>query len=638
MGTKSLFGRRSAAKPAHSRRGKRGAQKPAFAARSLRIERFEDRLLLSISTTPALESALYSQAALVGAPQVLSVIPNTGSIISNGAVLQSAPQQLTIQFNAGEKISPATLNAITLTRTDAAGNTTTVGLGYVGVNDAPNQNQVVVRFDSTLLSGTYMLNVATTLKDSNGNALSSAYALTFTLDLGAMVSSVVPQPVTRSISGQLQQNLKEIDVYFTDPLDPVSAQNPQLYQVIATNQTADTNDQGTPVNPVSVTYNAAKNEAVLLFAQNLNTLVQPTGTNSLRLRIGDFNEPITTTTIAAAEGEAGTSYAEAMQLSSTAFGSGPQSVAISNQIEATSYDLQWPGGPTDPGDRNLPAEPDVAIEAHFMGASGESTLGIPTYTYYFPVTYGVDANGNPVRNLITPAQEQRTREIFELYSYYFGVQFEEAAPGQTGDIGVCTGNLFPMGGTSGPGGVLGMGGGGLAVMDGAENWGTSPFGGEWQQVAMHEIMHCLGFGHSFELPADQIMGDDGAQGTSELTLPGLGDLDTALNMFRPQSTDIDMYQFTVSTPGTFSAETFAQRLSDPSLLNTELRLFTKNADGTYSVVAQNDDYFSNDSYIDLQLQPGTYYVGVSASGTTNTIPSCPTAAWAGRRRGLTSYG
>ena len=311
------------------------------------------------------------------------------------------------------------------------GNVTTVGLGYVGVNDAPNQNQVVVRFQTTLLSGSYTLTVATSLKDLSGKVLTQPYTLNFQLDLGSMVSSVVPQPVTCSITGQLQQNLKEIDVYFTDPLDAASAQNPQLYQLIATNQTADTNDQGTPVNPLSATYSAVNNEAVLLFAENLNSYA-PLGTNSLRLRIGDFNEPIQTTPITAAEGAAGTTYAAAMPVPSSEFGSGPQSVVISDQIETTSYDLQWPGGPTDPGNRILPDEPDVYVEGHFMGATSEGYYtGIPTYTYYFPITYGTDINGNPVRNNITPAQEQRTREIFQLFSYYFGVQFEEApAPPQ----------------------------------------------------------------------------------------------------------------------------------------------------------------------------------------------------------------
>ena len=150
---------------------------------------------------------------------------------------------------------------------------------------------------------------------------------------------------------------------------------------------------------------------------------------------------------------------------------------------------------------------------------------------------------------------------------------------------------------------------------------------------MHEIMHCLGFGHSFDLPPDQIMGDDITQGTSELTLPGLGDLDTGLSLFRPQSTDIDMYEFTVITPEHSAPRPLRNGSIDPSLLNTELRLFTRNADGAYTALAQNDDYFGTDSYINLQLQPGTYYVGVSASGNNQYDPLLPDSGMGGTTQG-----
>ena len=63
-----------------------------------------------------------------------------------------------------------------------------------------------------------------------------------------------------------------------------------------------------------------------------------------------------------------------------------------------------------------------------------------------------------------------------------------------------------------------------------------------------------------------------------------------------------------------------------------MRLFTRNADGTYCP-AQNDDYFGTDSYINLQLQPGTYYVGVSASGNNDYNPRLPDSGMGGTTEG-----
>ena len=44
-------------------------------------------------------------------------------------------------------------------------------------------------------------------------------------------------------------------------------------------------------------------------------------------------------------------------------------------------------------------------------------------------------------------------------------------------------------------------------------------------------------------------------------------------------------------------------------------------DGNYNVVARNDDYFGKDSFLQVTLTPGTYYIGVSASGNDVYDPS-----------------
>jgi hypothetical protein len=75
--------------------------------------------------------------------------------------------------------------------------------------------------------------------------------------------------------------------------------------------------------------------------------------------------------------------------------------------------------------------------------------------------------------------------------------------------------------------------------------------------------------------------------------------------------------------GTFSAETIAERLTRSSMLNSALRLYKETTSGASVVralVSQNDDYFGNDSSIQLQLEPGTYYLGVSSTGNTQYDP------------------
>jgi len=144
----------------------------------------------------------------------VSAFPNVGTFITEGAVGRQAPQQITIRFSPGTQVDPATIaTGITVTRanhdgTIGDGSDMRVEPGSITVDDAPNQNQVVVRFADTLPDDSYRITITgagtgglRTLAQGTTAVerfrAGGTFTLNFRLDLGAQVVGVVPQPVTR---------------------------------------------------------------------------------------------------------------------------------------------------------------------------------------------------------------------------------------------------------------------------------------------------------------------------------------------------------------------------------------------------------------------------------------------------------
>ena len=68
-------------------------------------------------------------------------------------------------------------------------------------------------------------------------------------------------------------------------------------------------------------------------------------------------------------------------------------------------------------------------------------------------------------------------------------------------------------------------------------------------------------------------------------------------------------------------ETFAERLNNSSNLDTYITLLKKDAvTGALSVVSANNNYFSQDSLIDVSLSAGEYFVAVTGKGNEDSDP------------------
>ncbi|MDA1055264.1 MAG: pre-peptidase C-terminal domain-containing protein, partial [Planctomycetota bacterium] len=441
--------------------------------------------------------------------------------------------------------------------------------------------------------------------------------------------------------GALSQARNQIVVFFNDDKlyesmvtttgtnDP-SVVDPAFYQLIFTNETVRNTDD-IAHNPVSVTYDPAINKAVLTFADDIAKL---DGSGVYRLRVGtkEILPPPPASVIVASD--PGSSFTTANNLGPL----GSQEQILSSAIDPESFPYAFPGDQNEPGHRDIP------FDAHLNGGA-DAQDGTATIFYNFRSDYG-SANGIPLQNAITEEQKHLTRQIFDLFSSYLGVRFvESAASGLT----IVTGDLRAVDPTviTGPGGIAGIAGGGTAVMDAAENW-DDRFGGSWFNVAMHEIGHLLGQGHTYDLPPLTIQGSlssadaPALSASGEAVFPGNNDIVHGQHLFRPDSTDIDVYRFTIDVPanktGLFTAETLAERQGDSSLLNTTLRLYREITDQAGAVIgqeliAQNDDYFSEDSYIEVELGAGTYYIGVSASGNDQYDPSIEDSGLGGRSQG-----
>jgi hypothetical protein len=635
------------------------------------LQRRQERLRKAIRRQLQLETL--EDRRVFASPQLVSINPNTGDFFNiagtgPGAdnLREVAPKELTFRFADGQIINPARATAANFIVKSAGPNGTlgnaddiTITPGYVGIGEAPNE--VVLRFQENLADDKYRITLvgagATPIANLNiagdpvndGTAFNGGVnkSVDFELDLGAQVIAIVPQPMVKT-GGVWTQQRDKIEVYFNnDDLDPTKATNPAFYRLYFTNDTVQNTDDNLDASglaylpSVTPVYDANLDKVTLTFSQ----LTTKTGT--FRLRIGTNESAPLTPQTAAPGADPGSSFAtaNANTISSVVGGNTEiglltnRSQIISSNIDAQPFPLLFPGAFTEPGHR------EVADSDPHTFATPDQNAGTPVFFYNFASPFGTLAGGPAFNLLAEPGADvkevPRVQEALDTWGKYLGVKFVQTNAVGDGILTIAKGD--PRAFISNPWTI---------VLDAGRTDWNYDYGENWFENVLQEIGSQIkgpnqGLTGTGDLPPGLFGGSllQNYDNQQEPVFPTQQDIVHGQYLWRPDSIDIDLYKFHVAQDGVFTAETFAERLSNSSALDTVITVFRETTDAagfplSREMIARNDDYFSEDSFLRLDLKakdsagnPYNYYIGVSASGGSLLDPNVPDSTMGGTSMG-----